>query len=349
MGRLMAHVLVTGGAGFIGSHLCERLLSEGHLVTCLDNLDPFYPSEVKWANISAALQDRNFRFVRGDILDAGLVDAALSGRAAVETADAGHGSSTREVGPISEPVDAVVHLAALAGVRPSSERPLEYMRVNVEGTANLLERARRAGVSHFVFASSSSVYGLSKDVPFSEHQALHPASVYGASKRAAEIVCQAYHSLYGLPVTALRFFTVYGPRQRPEMAIHKFARLMLRCEPIPVYGDGSAARDYTYVDDIVDGLVRAIGRPGGYQVFNLGNTHPTRLDELIGQLGKALGVTPELEHHPDQPGDVPITWADVSEAERLLAYRPSVDLTEGLERFVDWLTEPPQTQGRGLS
>jgi len=318
-------------------------------VTCLDNLDPYYPSEVKWANISEALQDRNFRFVRGDILDAGLVDAALSGRAAVVTPDALHGKGTREVGPIQEPVDDVVHLAALAGVRPSSERPSQYMRVNVEGTANLLESACRAGITHFVFASSSSVYGLSKDIPFSEDQELHPASVYGASKRAAEILCQAFYSLYGLPVTALRFFTVYGPRQRPEMAIHKFARLMLRGESIPVYGDGSAARDYTYVDDIVDGLVRAIGRPGEYQVFNLGNTHPTRLDELIEQLGTALGVTPELEHHPDQPGDVPITWAAVSEAERVLGYRPRVDLAEGLERFVKWLRAQPQTQVRRLS
>ena len=343
----MAHVLVTGGAGFIGSHLCERLLHEGHLVTCLDNLDPCYPSEVKWANMSAALQDRNFRFVRGDILDAGLVEAALSGRAPAESCDALHGSGTREFGPSQEPVDAVVHLAALAGVRPSSERPSQYMRVNVEGTTNLLERARRAGISHFVFASSSSVYGLSKDVPFSEHQELHPASVYGASKRAAEIVCQAFHSLYGLPVTALRFFTVYGPRQRPEMAIHKFARLMLRGEPIPLYGDGTSARDYTYVDDIVEGLIGALRHPGSFRVLNLGNTRPVRLDDLIEHLAAALDIVPALERHPDQPGDVPITWADVSEAERVLGYRPRTNLEEGIRRFVDWLKEPSQTPRGG--
>ena len=336
----MAHLLVTGGAGFIGSHLCERLLHEGRLVTCLDNLDPYYPSDAKRVNIAQALQSGSFRFVEGDILDSGLVDAVLTGRSVAGPVEARAEASRGGAGRFREPVTAVVHLAALAGVRPSTERPLRYMRVNVEGTANLLERARRAGVRHFVFASSSSVYGLSEGVPYSEYgTGLLPASLYGASKHAGELVCQAFHHLHELPVTVLRFFTVYGPRQRPDMAIHKFARLMLSGEPVPLYGDGSSARDYTYVGDIVEGLVGALDHPGSFQVFNLGSACPVRLDELVEKLGAALGVEPRFEHYPDQPGDVKITWADISKAEQVLGHRPRTSLTEGLERFVNWMRE----------
>lgn len=340
--------MVTGGAGFIGSHLCERLLELQHQVTCLDAFDPYYPADAKLANTATARRHRGYRLVRGDILDVDLVDRVLAGEGPLEPDGAKSEAEWPDPTSPERPVDTIVHLAALAGVRASAEQPDAYMRVNVEGTAGLLDRARQAGVSHFVFASSSSVYGDNEDAPFTEDAELRPASVYGASKQAGEIVCRAFYDLYGLPVTALRFFTVYGPRQRPDMAIHKFGRLMLEGKPIPVYGDGSSARDYTYVGDIVEGIARSIARPGPYQVYNLGSTRPVRLANLIQTLGVALGTTPRLEHLPDQPGDVPVTWADISRAERDLDYRPTVDIEEGIGRFVRWLRETPHaSQGGG--
>ena len=312
------HILVTGGAGFIGSHLCENLLAGGHAVTCLDSLDPFYDPEIKRANIEPASASSAYRFIQGDILDPDAVDEAL---------DDGSGQDTT-----------VVHLAGLAGVRQSIERPGVYMRVNGEGTVNVLERARRASVSHFVMGSTSAVYGATASVPFKESDPL-PAqeSIYGASKRAAEIACATFQVRYGLPVTVLRFFTVFGPRQRPDMAIHKFARLMLGEQPVPVFGDGQSARDYTYVGDIVNGISRAVDTPDGFRTLNLGSDRPVKLEHLVKSVAAAVGVEPVLEHLPDQAGDVPITWADVSAARDALGYTPETSLEVGLERFVEWL------------
>ena len=313
------HVLITGGAGFIGSHLCERLLSEGHSVTCLDNLDPYYDPAIKRANIRISEISENFRFVEGDILDPAAVDQALTG---------GHDGD----------VTGIVHLAGLAGVRPSIERPHAYMRVNAEGTANVLERARLMGVSNFVMGSTSAVYGATAHVPFREDDPL-PAqeSIYGASKRSAELACSTYHARYGMNISVMRFFTVYGPRQRPDMAIHKFARLMLSEESIPVFGDGESARDYTYVGDIVDGITRALATSNGYRVFNLGSDRPVKLNTLVEEIGAAVGVPPVIERLPDQPGDVPITWADISNATSTLGYSPSTSLSDGLHEFAEWL------------
>jgi UDP-glucuronate 4-epimerase len=318
------HILVTGGAGFIGSHLCEALLSDGHTVTCLDSLDPYYDPAIKRANLSALERSSAFRFVHGDILDSGAVDEALSA--------AGSSQET-----------SVVHLAGLAGVRPSIDHPERYMRVNAEGTVNVLERAHRADISHFVMGSTSAVYGATASVPFKEDDPL-PAqeSIYGASKRAAEFACATYHVRYGMPVTVLRFFTVYGPRQRPDMAIHKFARLMLEEQSIPVFGDGESARDYTYVGDIVNGISRAVATPDGLRTLNLGSDRPVKLSHLVSSVASAVGVEPVIERLPDQPGDVPITWADVTAARDALGYQPETSLETGLERFVEWLRSTTQ-------
>ncbi len=312
------HILVTGGAGFIGSHLCEKLLADGHAVTCLDSLDPYYDPAIKRDNIRAIESSPSFRFIHGDILDPDAVDQALS------------------AAPVGQETS-IVHLAGLAGVRQSIEQPGVYMRVNAEGTVNVLERARRASVSHFVMGSTSAVYGATASVPFKESDPL-PAqeSIYGASKRAAEIACATYQVRYGLPVTVLRFFTVFGPRQRPDMAIHKFARLMLDEQPIPVFGDGESARDYTYVGDIVNGISRAVETPDGFRTLNLGSDSPVKLNQLVKSVAAAVGVEPAIERLPDQPGDVPITWADVGAAREALGYRPETGLAAGLERFVDW-------------
>jgi UDP-glucuronate 4-epimerase len=312
------NVLVTGGAGFIGSNLCEMLLNGGHTVACLDNFDAYYDPDIKRENLRYCELFPGFRLIQGDILDPDAVDEALTG------------------GSEGEPTT-VVHLAGLAGVRPSIERPGTYMRVNGEGTVNVLERARLKSVSHFVMGSTSAVYGATASVPFREDAPL-PAqeSIYGASKRAAELACATYQVRYGLPVTVLRFFTVYGPRQRPDMAIHKFARMMLAEEPIPVFGDGESARDYTYVGDIVDGIGKAIESPDGFRTFNLGSDRPVKLDHLVKTIAGAVGVEPVINRLPDQPGDVPITWADISAAGSALGYHPSTDLETGIRRFVSW-------------
>jgi UDP-glucuronate 4-epimerase len=262
----MAHILLTGGAGFIGSHVCERLLARGERVTVLDNFNDFYDPALKRANAAAL---RGARIVEGDIRDQVLV-ARLFAEGAF---------------------DAVIHFAAMAGVRPSLLDPLHYEDVNVRGTLVLLEAARKSGRPRFVFASSSSVYGDNERVPFRESDDIHkPVSPYAATKRAGELVCYTYHHLYGLPISALRFFTVYGPRQRPEMAIHKFVRAAFSGERVPFYGDGSTRRDYTYIDDIVDGVVRALDRCAGYEVYNLGESATTSLAELVQEVGRASGV-----------------------------------------------------------
>ena len=311
----MTRILVTGGAGFIGSHLCERLLARGDEVCVLDNFNDFYDPAIKRAN-AAALEGA--RIVEGDIRDAGLV-RELFREGQFET---------------------VVHLAAMAGVRPSLADPLHYQDVNIRGTLILLEELRKLEGVQLVFASSSSVYGSNENVPFEETGDIHhPMSPYAATKRSGELHCYTHHHLYGIPISCLRFFTVYGPRQRPEMAIHKFVRMALQGEPVPFYGDGTTRRDYTYVDDIVDGVVCAVDKTAGYEIFNLGESQTISLAELVEAIGRALGVELELDRQPMQPGDVLVTYANVDKAKRVLGYRPSTTLEAGLERFVAWYRE----------
>ncbi|MBW2039326.1 MAG: GDP-mannose 4,6-dehydratase [Deltaproteobacteria bacterium] len=317
----MKRVLVTGGAGFIGSHLCQRLLREGDGVVCLDNFDPFYDPAIKRRNIeeiNSTKGDGEFQLVEGDIRDKGFLE------------DLFRRSS----------FDLIIHLAARAGVRPSIQHPILYEEVNVKGTLNLLEVCRDSGVLNLIFGSSSSVYGRNRKVPFSEDDRLEAMiSPYAVTKRAGELFCYAYHCLFGLNVFCLRFFTVYGPCQRPEMVIHKFTRLIHQGERIPVYGDGTSRRDYTYIDDIIEGVMGAVRNLRGYDIFNLGESFTVPLRELISLLEDALGKEAEVEELPEQPGDVPITYADISKARRLLGYDPQVGIEEGIERFVRWFRD----------
>ena len=308
--------LVTGGAGFIGSHVGERLLGQGHTVWTFDDLNPFYDLAIKQRNVQtlAAAKDR-FRFVRGDLTDRPAVDALLG----------------------SVKFDQIIHLAARAGVRPSLAEPALYQRVNVEGTVNLLEAARLNGVKKITIASSSSVYGVNARVPFSETDPIFSAiSPYAASKLACEALGHVYHHVYGMDVVMLRFFTVYGPRQRPDLAIHKFAQLMTQGKPIPVFGDGSTARDYTYVTDTVDGVLACTEKEFGYEIFNLGESQTVRLSYLIELLEKGLGRRAIIDRQPVQPGDVPITCANIDKARAKIGYNPKVKIEEGIGRFVEW-------------
>lgn len=308
-------VLLTGAAGFIGSHTAEALLGRGDAVVGLDNFNSFYDPRIKRRNAAHLARQKGFTLAEGDLCDeAFLKDVFARHR-----------------------FDAVVHLAAWAGVRPSIENPGIYMDVNVRGTSNLLEQTRRGEISRFVFASSSSVYGGRETVPFRETDPVdRPISPYAATKKAGEVLSYTFHHLYGTSVSALRFFTVYGPRQRPEMAIHKFATMMSRGQEIPVYGDGSSARDYTFIDDIVQGTVASLDRCEGYEIYNLGESNTVRLDYLVESLGRALGLTPKVRREPEQPGDVPITYADVSHARAKLGYAPRTSIEEGLARFAEW-------------
>jgi UDP-glucuronate 4-epimerase len=312
---MCAQILITGGAGFIGSHLSRRLLDRGDRITILDNFNDFYDPRRKRDNIAPFLEHEAYRLVEGDICDGALVDSLFrEGR-----------------------FDGVVHLAARAGVRPSLEQPILYEKVNCIGTLHLLEAARRHGPEVFIFGSSSSVYGINEKVPFAEDDEINrPISPYATTKRTGELICFNYHHLYGLKISCLRFFTVYGPAQRPEMAIHKFTDLLARGRPIPLFGDGSSRRDYTFIDDIVDGIVAALDRAYGFEIFNLGGAETTTLSELVQWLAADLAVEPRIEYLPSQPGDVPITYADVSKAGRLLDYSPKVPIREGLRRFVAW-------------
>lgn len=308
--------LVTGAAGFIGSHLCEKLIDDGHIIVGLDNFDPFYDESVKRENIKAATASDNYRFVEGDIRDAELM-GKLAG---------------------DEGFDMIVHLAARAGVRPSIEDPIGYNDVNINGTMSLLEAARENGIRKFVFASSSSVYGNNEKVPFSESDNVDfPISPYAATKKAGELICHTYSHLYGMDMTCLRFFTVYGPRQRPDLAIHKFARLIEDGKEIPVFGDGSMERDFTYIDDIIQGVAASMERCSGYNIYNLGESQPVRLDVLIGEIEKALGKKAKINRLPDQPGDVRRTYADIDKSVRELGYKPQTRIEEGLKKFVQWL------------
>jgi UDP-glucuronate 4-epimerase len=319
---LAQRVLLTGGAGFIGSHLAEALLREGATLAILDKLDDFYSPARKRSNLEAIRKISAYEFEEVDLCDF---------------------EASREIVSRFRP-EVIVHLAARAGVRPSIEKPRLYESVNIAATVNLLELCREFQVKRFVFGSSSSVYGATSRAPFSEDQVeLRPISPYAATKLAGELMCYTYAHLFALPTVCLRFFTVYGPRQRPDLAIHKFTELMEKGQPIPIFGDGSTGRDYTYVDDIVAGVLAAIRlellsaeEKVPYEVFNLGNSHPVKLTELVDLLEATTGRPAVRQRQDMQPGDVPLTWADVSKAERMLGYRPATRIEEGLKRFVAW-------------
>jgi UDP-glucuronate 4-epimerase len=314
-------ILVTGAAGFIGSHLAERLVARGDRVTGFDNFDEFYPRAVKERNLAGLRRNPAFRLVEGDLTDPHDIDAALDA--------AGN-------------LDGVVHLAALAGVRPSIKTPQRYWAVNVTGTLHLLSACRERGIKRFVFGSSSSVYGKDSSVPFCEADPCsRPLSPYAATKRAGELLAFTEHHLYRSSVTCLRFFTVYGPRQRPDLAIHKFTRLIANDQPIQLFGDGTTSRDYTWIDDILDGVLAAIeqqaqGGSPAFRTYNLGGAHPTSLKNLVDRIAAALGKPARIDWQPEQPGDMPHTLADLDLSRYDLGYAPKVSIEQGIPRFVAW-------------
>ncbi len=308
-------IYITGVAGFIGSHVAEALLLRGDRVVGLDNLDPFYDRSLKEKNLATLSAYPGFRFTEGDIRNEGVL------------------SRWGE----DSPADALIHMAAKAGVRPSVADPAGYADVNVSGTVRVLAWARDRDVPRVLFASSSSVYGGNTKVPFSENDPVdNPVSPYAATKKAGELLCHTFCHLYGMNIASLRFFTVYGPRQRPEMAIHKFTRLLFEGKEIEVYGDGSSRRDYTYVDDVVAGVLGALSAPPGHRVYNLGESATISLSDLIGLLERATGRRARLRFLPVQPGDVPVTYADIRRARAEIRYDPKVPVAEGVDRFVQW-------------
>ena len=314
---VMKDFLITGGAGFIGSHLVDRLLeTDVTHITVIDDFNDFYDPSIKHNNIQDHLKDSRYSIHEADIRDRAALEQAFTGKN----------------------FDCIVHLAARAGVRPSLAEPQLYTETNINGTLNLLELARQHNIKQFVFGSSSSVYGTNAKVPFSEDDPIRqPISPYAATKGAGELLCHTYSHLYGLRCVCLRFFTVYGPRQRPDLAIHKFAKLISTGRPIPVFGDGTTRRDYTYVDDIIDGVMAAISYDKtNYEVFNLGESRTVELNELISLLEKELDAHAIIDRQPPQPGDVPQTFADISKARALLGYDPKTQIEEGLHRFVEW-------------
>ncbi len=307
--------LITGGAGFIGSHLVERLLRDENFIVCLDNFNDYYDPKIKEKNIQECLKDDKFKLLRCDILDEKLMKEIFE----------------------QNDFDIIVHLAARAGVRPSVIMPKLYQEVNVRGTLNLLELAKEYRIKKFILASSSSVYGNNKKVPFSESDPVdNPISPYAATKKACELISYTYSALYDISVSCLRFFTVYGPRQRPDMAIHKFTKLIACGEKIPVYGDGKVKRDFTYITDIIQGVVASIERCNGYNIYNLGESQVIELRDMIGLIEESLGKRANIEWLPSQPGDVKITYADISKAKRELDYDPHVKIDEGIKKFVEW-------------
>ncbi len=310
-------ILVTGGAGFIGSHLAEKLLGAGHEVAILDDFNDFYDPQIKRANLSGFIKD--VRVYQVDLRESASVRAVFH----------------------REKFDAIAHLAARAGVRPSIEQPRLYYDTNVIGTLNLLDAARMTGVERFIFASSSSVYGASRVVPFSEDQPLtQTLSPYGATKIAGEFICSTYAHLYQMRVVALRYFTVYGPRQRPDLAIHKFTRRIYAGLPIDQFGDGTTRRDYTYIDDVIQGTIAGFEYQGPlFDIFNLGESETIQLSDLIAAIEKALGRKARINRLPEQPGDMPLTCADISKAKRLLGYKPITKFHEGLPKFIDWFLQ----------
>jgi UDP-glucuronate 4-epimerase len=313
----MQNILITGGAGFIGSHLVDRLLAEGDWqVTVVDDFNDFYEPGIKRENIDAHLSHPAFRLVEADIRDREALAEAFAG----------------------PDFDCIVHLAARAGVRPSLQQPALYTETNINGTLNLLELARERNIKQFVFGSSSSVYGINAKVPFSEDDPIRrPISPYAATKAAGELLCHTYSHLYGLRGVCLRFFTVYGARQRPDLAIHKFAKLISQGRPIPIFGDGTTRRDYTYIDDIISGVRAAIDyQASEYEVINLGESRTVELNELITLLENELGRKATIDRQPLQPGDVPQTFADITKARRLLDYNPRTQIEDGIRKFIQW-------------
>lgn len=312
-------ILVTGAAGFIGSSLAEELIEEGNVVIGIDNFCNFYDIKIKENNIKELVKNENFRLYREDIRNRESIYKIFS----------------------ENKIDVVVHLAAMAGVRPSIENPILYQEVNCMGTQNILEEMKNHNVDKLVMASSSSVYGNCKEVPFRENMIVDYAiSPYAATKKANEVMTHVYHKLFNMNVIMLRFFTVYGPKQRPDLAINKFTRLMLEGKKIPMFGDGTTSRDYTYIDDIVDGIIKSCEyvskNKGVYEILNLGNSSPVSLKEMIDTIGKALDIKPNIEQLPMQPGDVDRTFADISKANKLIGYEPKISFEEGIKRFADW-------------
>jgi UDP-glucuronate 4-epimerase len=309
-------ILVTGGAGFIGSHLVDALLARGDEVMVIDNFNDFYNPEEKRSNLEKHLDNPNFQLHEIDICDAAQI------RTAIEL-------NTPEV---------LIHLAARAGVRPSIEEPLLYEETNIRGTMNLLEAVKNIGLKNFIFASSSSVYGNNEKVPFAEDDAVdHPISPYAATKKSGELICHSYHHIYNIPMTCLRFFTVYGPRQRPDLAIRKFMEKIERDEELTVFGNGSMERDFTYIDDIIQGLVHCIDNPFAYEIVNLGNSRPISVTNLVSSIEEALGKKARIKYEAQQPGDVDRTFADTTKAERLLGFKPDTPIEEGLAKMIEWL------------
>lgn len=318
----MKTYFITGGAGFIGSSLSEELIKQGNKVIAIDNFCDFYNPKIKEYNIKKLLENKNFKLYRKDIRDR---------QALKEIFDENN-------------IDIVMHLAAMAGVRPSIENPILYQEVNCMGTQNILETMKEHNVKILVMASSSSVYGNCKEIPFREDMVVDFAiSPYAATKKANEVMTHVYHKLFDMNVIMLRFFTVYGPKQRPDLAINKFTRLMLEDKEIPMFGDGTTSRDYTYIDDIVDGIIRSCNYVENnndvYEILNLGNSSPVSLKEMINTIGQAIGVEPKIKQLPMQPGDVDRTFADISKAKKLIGYNPKTSFKEGIERFIKWYKE----------
>lgn len=319
----MSNILVTGCAGFIGSSLAEKLVGQGHQVTGLDNFDPFYPRAAKEANLSSLLPSNQFIFIEADITEQNAFDK------------------------ITQPIDLVVHLAAKTGVRPSIENAAAYIRTNVTGTNNLLQWMKSREINKLVFASSSSVYGNNEKVPFLESDNVdHPISPYAATKKACELLNYTYHHLYDFDILNLRFFTVYGPRQRPDLAIRKFVEQIKKDQPVTVYGNGQSGRDYTFIDDITDGICAAIkyveSNQGVYEIINIGNSNPVKLLDLVETIYGLLNKKPQIKFEPMQSGDVDFTFAGIEKAKNLLGYSPSTTLSDGLRKFINWLDSTTQ-------
>ena len=309
------NILITGGAGFIGSHLSEKIIKMGHRVICVDNFNDYYDPLIKEDNLKDIISDKRFSLFRIDILDSEKISEVFA----------------------SQNIDMVIHLAARAGVRPSLANALLYEEVNVQGTINLLEQCRENKIDRFIFASSSSVYGGNTKTPFSEKDSVDlPVSPYAATKKSGELICYTYHHLYNISVFAFRFFTVYGPRQRPEMAIHKFTGDILDGKQIEVFGDGTSSRDYTYIDDIINGITGSLEILQGYEILNLGNSKPVKLMSLIKLIEKETHKSTDIRYSDDQPGDVFTTYADISKAEKFINYHPHTSIEMGIKKFVEW-------------